>query len=134
MTTWSQLFGVFFVLSTIVLPCVAQLISIALWVLPLRSRSRRWLSSLAVVCQAWNILDLFFVVLSAMDHDLGLVTAYSADTACQPLVELLPKFLGELLHPVRGPLQCTHAYPAGQPNAVLTQHSANGLFRATFML
>ena len=72
--------------------------------MPLRSRSLHWLSSLAVVCQAWNILDLFFVVLSAMDHDLGLVTAYSADTACQPLVEMLPKFLGELLHPVRGPL------------------------------
>jgi hypothetical protein len=90
----------FFVLCMIVLPYAAQLIWAVVWVMPLRSRTQQWLSSLALVFQAWNCMDLFFVALSTLDHDLAPITAYSADTACQPLAQIIPKFVGELLHPV----------------------------------
>ena len=94
------MFGVFFVLCMIVMPYAAQLIWAVLCVMPLSSRTQRWLSSLALVFQGWNCLDLFFVALSTLEYDLAPVTAYSADTACQPLVEIIPKFVGEFLHPV----------------------------------
>lgn len=95
-----QLFGVFFVLCMIVMPYAAQLTWAIMWVAPLPARTRQCLRSLALVFQAWNCMDLFFVALSTLDHDLARVTAYSADTACQPLVDIIPKFIGEFLHPV----------------------------------
>ena len=89
----------------VILPYAAQLIWLVIWVVPLGPTTRRWLSSLALVFQAWNCLDLFVLALSTLDHDLGPVTAYSADTACEPLVEVIPRFVGELLHPVSVPVQ-----------------------------
>ena len=61
---------------------------------------RDWLCRIALVFQAWNCQDIFFMALAVLEHDLAPLTAYSADTACQPLVSVIPKFVGELLHPV----------------------------------
>ena len=98
----TQLVGVFFVLCAIVLPYAAQLIWAVIWLAPLDPRTRHRLRAVGLVFQAWNILDVFFLALSTLDHDLGPVTAFYADTACQPLVDVIPKFVGELLHPVSG--------------------------------
>ena len=95
----NKLFGAFFVLCIIVLPYAAMLLWIVVWAAPLRARRRRRLVWLALVCQAWNCLDLFFAVLATCNNDLAPVTAYTADQACEPLVDLIPKMVGQLIKP-----------------------------------
>ena len=95
----NKLFGVFFVVCLVILPYVAMLLWVVVWVVPLRARLRRRLVWLALICQAWNCMDLFFMVLASCEHDLGPLTAFTADTTCLPLVDVIPKFAGELIKP-----------------------------------
>ena len=85
------------VLSIIALPYVAMILNIVVWVVPTSARVRRRLCWAAQLAQAWNCQDIFVAVLATSDNDLAPITAFSADTACEPLTKLIPSFVGPLL-------------------------------------